>query len=88
MIAVPCPHCQDTASVVRFGTNRSGTARCLCKVCGRTFTPKPRSLAVTPEKEAAIERALAERISQRGIARLLGVSRDTIRKVRKKAPSG
>jgi hypothetical protein len=36
-----------------------------------------------PEKEQAILRALVERTSQRGIARLLQVSRDTIRAVRK-----
>lgn len=39
---------------------------------------------MTPQKEEAITAALAERISQRGIARTLKVSRDTVREVRKK----
>jgi hypothetical protein len=45
---------------------------------------------MTPQKEAAILGALAERISQRGIARALKVSkvsRLTIRNLRKKGPS-
>jgi DNA invertase Pin-like site-specific DNA recombinase len=75
------------AKVVRFGKNRSGTARCLCRACGKTFTPAPIDRSVTPEKEAEIERALAERLSQRGIARLLKVSRTTVSTVRKKGQS-
>ncbi len=86
MIALSCPHCGDI-KVIKFGTNRSGTARCRCQSCKKTFTLSPRSRALTPEKEAAIERALAERISQQGIARMLKVGRDTIRKVRKKRHS-
>jgi transposase-like protein len=85
MITVACPHCQGRR-VVKFGTNRSGTARCRCHACGRTFTLNPRSQALAPEKEQAILRALAERISQRGIARALKVGRQTVRAMRKKTP--
>ena len=87
MIALSCPACHEADRVVRFGKNRSGTARCRCQVCKKTFTPAPLSRAVTPEKEAAIERLLSERIPQRGIARALRVSRDTIAAVRKKGQS-
>jgi len=87
MIALSCPHCHGSKNVIRFGTNRSGTARCRCLDCKKTFTPFPRSRALTPEKKAAIERALAERLSQQGIARMLKVGRDTIRQVRKKGHS-
>lgn len=73
--------------MIRFGKNRSGTPRCRCKACAKTFTPAPRSRAMTPQKEQAILGALAERISQRGIARALHVSRVTIRGVRKKTRS-
>jgi transposase-like protein len=87
MIALSCPHCGNVNKVIKFGTNRSGTARCRCLACKRTFTLSPRSRTLTPEKEAAIQRALAERISQQGIARMLKVGRDTIRKVRQKGQS-
>ncbi|MBV9849261.1 MAG: IS1 family transposase, partial [Armatimonadetes bacterium] len=36
MIALSCPHCGDT-DVIKFGTNRSGTPRCRCKACAKTF---------------------------------------------------
>ena len=87
MVALSCPHCHGSKKVIGFGTNRSGTARCRCLCCKKTFTPSPRSRALTPEKEAAIERALAERVSQQGIARMLKVGRDTIRKVRQRGHS-
>ncbi len=82
MIALSCPHCGDTA-LIKFGTNRSGTPRCRCHGCGRTFTRSPKSRAMTPERENLILRSLKERISQRGIARALRVGRQTVRAVRK-----
>ena len=84
MVNVSCPTCHNKAHIIRFGTNRSGSVRCRCKVCGKTFTLSPNSRALTTDKEAQIERALAERVSQRGIARMLKVSRDTVRAVRQK----
>jgi transposase-like protein len=87
MIAIACPSCQNEERVIRFGINRSGTPRCRCKACGKTFTLAPKSRALTPEKEQAILGSLAERISQRGIARSLKVSRLTIRTLRKKTQS-
>ena len=87
MVALTCPHCGNVKDVIKFSFNRSGTARCHCLGCKKTFTPAPRSRALTPEKEAVIERVLAERVSQQGIARMFKVSRDTIRKVRKKGHS-
>lgn len=84
MVALSCPHCGNKKEVIKFGTNRSGTARCRCLSCKKTFTPAPESRSLTPEKQAAIERALSERVSQQGIARMLKVSRNTIRTVRKK----
>ena len=88
MVALSCPHCGNVKEVIRFGTNRSGTARCRCLACKKTFTLSPKSRRLSPEKEAAIERALAERISQVGIARMLKVSRNTVRAVRQRGHSG
>jgi transposase-like protein len=81
---IACPYCQATAPVVRYGTNRSGSARCQCTACERTFTPKPHSRRVTEEKEEAILRALEERLSLEAIARLLKVAKKTIYKILKK----
>jgi transposase-like protein len=87
MIPVSCPSCGESASVVRRGLNRNGTQRCLCNKCHKTFTQNPKPRRVSAETVALIENALAERISQRGIARTLGVSRNTIIAVRKKGQS-
>ena len=84
MVTLSCPHCGNRKDVIKFGTNRSGTARCRCHGCNKTFTRNPKSRALTPEKEQQICRALQERTSQRGIARTLKVGRQTIRAVRKK----
>ena len=87
MVALACPHCGNKKQVIKFGTNRSGTARCRCLSCKKTFTPAPKSRALSPEKQATIERALAERLSQQGIARTFKVGRDTVRKVRQRGHS-
>ena len=87
MIALSCPHCDNVRDIIKFGYNRSGTARCRCLACKKTFTLAAKSRRLSADKEAAIERAPAERISQMGIARMLRVSRDTVRAVRKKGHS-
>ena len=85
VITPTCPHCKS-ARCKRFGTNRSGSVRCRCNECNKTFTLQPNSRAMTHEKETQIILALQERISQRGIARTFKVARLTIRNLRKKAP--
>jgi transposase len=88
MITLACPHCGNTQDVIKFGTNRSGSARFRCRACGKTFTPRPNDRAMTPDKEEQILALLQERVSQRGIARALKVGRQTIRAIRKKGPNG
>lgn len=85
MIVVTCPAC-SSSDVIRFGTNPCGSQRLRCKTCKKTWTPNGRHPGLSPQKEAAILGSLSERISQRGIARALHVSRDTIRALRKKTP--
>jgi transposase-like protein len=78
---VVCPHCHKPDAVVRHGTTDSGTPRCRCRTCSKTFSPQPKSRQLTDEKRQTIERALAERLSQRAIARCHRVSYKTIREV-------
>jgi transposase-like protein len=86
-LSYTCPHCHAAEPVVRYGKNRSGTERLWCTACRRAFTPQPRPRHVTSETEARITAALRERLSQRAIARMLKVSRDTIRATLKKKPN-
>ena len=83
-INVHCVYCGEAEPVIRFGKTEGGSLRYRCRSCNRTFTAVPKSRALTAEKEKQIVGLLAERTSQRGIARALQVSRDTVRKVRKK----
>jgi len=87
MVALACPHCTDTALAARHGENRNGTERFRCGACGKTFTPDGRPRVLSYEKREQIENCLAERMNQRAMARAQGVSRDTIRAVRKKEQS-
>ena len=79
-----CPECHETEPVVRFGHTRAGSQRLRCQACHKTWTPHPKSRAVTAEKEQLILAALSERLSQRAVARTLRVSRNTIRERLKK----
>jgi transposase-like protein len=83
--ATLCPHCHKPDAVVKHGTNRGGTARCRCKDCHKTFTPQPNPRQTSQATKGAIERALAERLSQRAIARCLKVGYQTIRKIAQEA---
>jgi len=54
MVALSCPHCHGSKNVISYGLNCSGTARCLCQDCKKTFTPAPKSRALTPRSDAAL----------------------------------
>ena len=74
-----CPRCHAT-HVVRNGRNRSGSPNFLCRGCGRQFVPAPRKGPVSDDTQALIRRLLRERMSLRGIARAVGVSRSWLQR--------
>ena len=79
-----CRFCGLSEPVIGFGFNRNGTQRLRCTGCGKTWSPEGKSRSRSAEKEALIEKALGERLSQRAIARTLSAGRETVRKVLKK----
>ncbi len=81
-----CLVCDLSEPVVRFGFTPVGNQRLRCQQCKKTWTPKARSRALSPEKEALIAAALQERVSQRAIARTFKVARTTVRDLLKKSP--
>ncbi len=76
MIALPCRKCGST-NIAKNGHTKAGTQKYYCKSCGfsGSLTTKDDERA---QRQEMIEKLHLERVSQRGIARLLGISRTTI----------
>lgn len=68
-----CRRCQST-NIVQNGSTRHGKQRYKCKVCHYQFTADPTSKIIPPEDIEKINALLLERISLRGICRVMKVS--------------
>ena len=84
-VEISCPHCHNSAPVVKHGVTDSGAPRCRCKACNKTFAVNPKSKAVTAEKEELVLRCLNERTSIRGICRSAKVEPNTVYSILKKS---
>lgn len=75
-----CPICQQEAR--KFGRNRNGSQRYVCRACHQTFTDPnseaPDRRRVDRERMILCLRMLLEGASIRSVERLIGVNRDTI----------
>ena len=71
-----CPYC-DSDQVIRHGTAK-GKQRYRWQSCTRTFRQNPGTRVYFPERKAEILAAYQERASLRGLARIFGVSRNTV----------
>ena len=67
-----CPQC-GARQYKRNGRIHTGKQNHKCKACGRAFVLVPENHVITEEQRAVIERLLLERISLRGIYRVIGV---------------
>jgi transposase-like protein len=75
-----CSRCASQ-HYVRFGSNRGGTQRYICKDCGRTFTPDPARRGISPERAEQIKSMIAAGHAITKVTRLLKVSPKTVYKV-------
>lgn len=73
MIAILCPNCQS-ANIKKNGHIHNGKQNYRCKPCGRQFVLSPENKRISEETKELIEKLLLERISLRGICRVLKVS--------------
>src|SRR5438445_13056185 len=78
-----CPACSNDG--VKFGKNRNGTQRFLCRECRLTFSEQreqePRIFAdrqLTLEKAAKAIRLLMEGVAVRSVCRLLQIGKHTV----------
>lgn len=77
---IACSRCASQ-QCVRFGSNRGGTQRYICKECGRTFTPDPARRGISQERVEQIRTLIANGQPITKVTRLLKVSPKTIYKV-------
>ena len=69
-----CPACHST-KIVKNGHTRHGNQRCLCHDCGKTRVLVPKRSA---SLKSFLKKALRERLSLRGIARIFSISLQTV----------
>jgi transposase-like protein len=79
MNALDCPQC-GAVRIVKNGHAHTGKQRYLCRVCDHQFTLNHRRPPIPTETVALVDRLLSERLSHRGICRVVGVSRSWFRR--------
>jgi transposase-like protein len=84
MIAITCRRCGST-QLRKNGRTASGQQKFHCKACNfyGTLDTKEQERA---QRRATVEKLQQERLSQRAIARTVGMSRNTVAMILKKSP--
>jgi len=78
MSNITCPRC-DSENIVKNGNTAYGKRKHMCKDCRKHFIENPDDRRISDEKKELIDKLLLERISQAGIARVVGVSERWLR---------
>ena len=73
-----CPKCKDAENQTNYGYNRSGTQRCKCKECGKTYTLEPKSRAYSEEVRQNAIKTYYSGVSGRGVGKLLGMNKANV----------
>jgi len=76
--AMTCPTCGTHRSQVRDGKTAAGSQRLRCQVCGKRYTPEPKSRGYDRTTRATAMRMVADGINLRRAERLLQVHHTTI----------
>ena len=74
MNEILCPKCQRPGAVKNGHVASSGKQNWLCRACGRQFVAHPSRHAMNDAEKSVARALLKERVSLRGIARVLKVS--------------
>lgn len=82
MATCDCKIC-SSAKVVKNGHDSAGRQKYHCKMCGAHTTTDAAAREYAAKREL-LEKLLLERVSQRAIARITGLSRSTVIKYLKK----
>ncbi|CAM4025845.1 transposase-like zinc-binding domain-containing protein [Deinococcus frigens] len=79
MNSLKCPQCRGVY-IVKNGHAHTGKQRYLCRACTYQSTLNHIRPSISAEKVELVDRLLSERISHRGICRVVGVSRTWFRR--------
>jgi transposase-like protein len=77
-IKLECPKCGKTEGQIKKGFNRSGTQRCMCKNCNIIYTPEPKLHTIPEEKRNIAIKMYYGGRSARGVAKILGFSKNNV----------
>lgn len=75
---VQCPHCQSEKRQTKNGQTRFGSQRYFCSSCRRSYTPSPKPQGCPAALRQQAVRCSLEGLSQRKVARLLGVAPQSV----------
>lgn len=73
-----CPKCGSTEQQVKAGFNRSGTQRCICRICKINYTLEPKTMAYSDEIKDAAIKTYYSGVSGRGVGHLFHMSKANV----------
>ncbi|MDR0975587.1 MAG: hypothetical protein LBM01_01345 [Christensenellaceae bacterium] len=82
-----CPKCGHDDGQKYNGHSVAGTQKCLCKLCGASYSINPKSRELSAETVESILKHLFAGMSGRKIGQLLGIGKNTAYAVLKKNSS-
>ncbi len=73
-----CPNCGNEENQAKYGFNRSGTQRCRCGNCSRTYTLEPKNRAYPDEIRKNAINAYYSGASGREVGKMFGMSKENV----------
>jgi transposase-like protein len=85
-----CPKCGKMVEQIKRGLNRSGTERCRCKCCGKSYTLNPKNHEIPEKTKKLTLKMFYAGVSGLGVAKILRFGKNNvynwIKKKRKRLP--
>ncbi len=73
-----CPICGKTRNQIKVGKNRSGTQRCKCKECNKSYTINHQKREYSEETKELALRIYYSGVSGRGVGKILKISKANV----------
>jgi len=73
-----CPKCGLTEKQINAGYNRSGTQRCVCKICNHKYTLNGKTREYPEETKQQAMKIYFSGVSGRGTGKVMGLGKNTV----------